>query len=299
MGKSLIIFLVTIFIIFSTTSVSAENNAETTNNEKPITKEEYNQLVDNLKLDDVTKEHLYQQIIDQQKLISETQKEKVTDMYQYINYAAILLGIIVTVALALIAETGRRMKNEIKNHQEKINKILSSKEFDDKLKEIEDSIVGFKKYKQDSERQITELVELINEIKNNDIEINLDKGNENTTEDAENRTKSLEDEGKHGFISPVKRVTRDLKAFRLIKQLANGRCDLCEKNDGVDLYIHHILPRKDGGTDDIDNLAVLCANCNHNIASGTNADKRDIEKIKLEAEKRLEKYLTGYYREKF
>ncbi|KPB04730.1 hypothetical protein AAV98_10475 [Bacillus sp. CHD6a] len=289
MGKLLIILLVTMSSILSTTSVSAENNYETIEKEELITKEQYNQLIDNLKLNNVTKEQLYEQIIEQQKLLTETQKEKVTDMYQYINYAATLLGIIVAIALALIAETGRRIKNEIKKHQAKIDKVLSSKEFDDKLKKIEDSIIGFNKYKEDSERQITELVELINEL-NNDI--GLDKVKGSLSGDGESKAEFLKVEGENEFISPVKRVTRDLKTIRRIKELSNGRCDLCEQYANS-INIHHIVPKVSGGADSVENLALLCASCNHRIGDGTNMNKSELEKIKLAAEKRLKKYFPG------
>lgn len=110
-----------------------------------LTKEElYKQLLDTAKEDNITKEQLYQSVIEQQKLLIEAQKEKVTDLYQYINYAATILGIVVAIALGAIFEIGRRIKVEINRHQDKIDKILNSKEFDEKLKRIEESVFELK-----------------------------------------------------------------------------------------------------------------------------------------------------------
>ena len=54
-----------------------------------------------------------------------------------------------------------------------------------------------------------------------------------------------------------------------VKQRANFRCCRCQ-NIGV--QVHHIVPQKDGGSDDIDNAAPLCPTC-HDYFGG-NPDKR-------------------------
>ncbi|MBN2379861.1 HNH endonuclease [candidate division WOR-3 bacterium] len=43
----------------------------------------------------------------------------------------------------------------------------------------------------------------------------------------------------------------------------NRRCCLCETQH--DVQVHHIIPLKDGGTDDIDNAITLCIPCHHKI----------------------------------
>ena len=54
-----------------------------------------------------------------------------------------------------------------------------------------------------------------------------------------------------------------------VKQKAAFRCCRCQ-NIGID--VHHIIPIKDGGTDDIDNAAPLCQNCHDQF--GDNPTKR-------------------------
>ena len=42
----------------------------------------------------------------------------------------------------------------------------------------------------------------------------------------------------------------------------DGRmCQICGTDEG-EMHIDHIIPRKSGGTHDLDNLRVLCKNCN-------------------------------------
>ena len=42
----------------------------------------------------------------------------------------------------------------------------------------------------------------------------------------------------------------------------DGRiCQICGTDEG-EMHIDHIIPRKAGGTHDLDNLRVLCKNCN-------------------------------------
>ena len=45
------------------------------------------------------------------------------------------------------------------------------------------------------------------------------------------------------------------------------RCALCDSTKY--LQIHHVVPRGEGGTDNIQNLICLCADC-HALAHGTN-----------------------------
>lgn len=45
---------------------------------------------------------------------------------------------------------------------------------------------------------------------------------------------------------------------KLVKEKAHFRCCRCQ-NIGVE--VHHIIPEKDGGTDDVDNAAPLCQKC--------------------------------------
>lgn len=63
-----------------------------------------------------------------------------------------------------------------------------------------------------------------------------------------------------GFSEPLKNEVKKKAAFQ---------CCRC-RDIGVE--IHHILPQKDGGTDDIDNAAPLCPSCHEKF--GDNPKKR-------------------------
>ena len=51
-----------------------------------------------------------------------------------------------------------------------------------------------------------------------------------------------------------------------VRAWAQDRCEYCQRPQStsplVPLQIEHIIPRKHRGTDDLDNLALACAECN-------------------------------------
>jgi 5-methylcytosine-specific restriction endonuclease McrA len=83
-----------------------------------------------------------------------------------------------------------------------------------------------------------------------------------------------------------------------------GKCIFCNKKlcvskhgvpDG-NVTIEHILPRSRGGTDDLGNLALACANCNHEKGIRHDVNKANkqrafevIEKLKRKRMKRWRK----------
>lgn len=52
----------------------------------------------------------------------------------------------------------------------------------------------------------------------------------------------------------------------LIRERAGNRCEYCqlhqEDSPLAALHVEHILPRSHGGTDELDNLALACVDCN-------------------------------------
>jgi 5-methylcytosine-specific restriction endonuclease McrA len=58
----------------------------------------------------------------------------------------------------------------------------------------------------------------------------------------------------------------DAATRRLVRERAGNRCEYWRLHQDhsplAGLQIDHINPRKDGGTDDIENLALACIDCN-------------------------------------
>ena len=54
---------------------------------------------------------------------------------------------------------------------------------------------------------------------------------------------------------------------RLYKE-ANSQCPRCEQADVATLQVHHIRPVAEGGSDDEENLIVLCSNCHSKVTKG-------------------------------
>jgi len=91
----------------------------------------------------------------------------------------------------------------------------------------------------------------------------------------------------------------EIKKYRLwVKQQAikkyGDKCELC--GYGLSLDVHHIIPKKEGGKHEIDNLMVLCPNCHALITRKTRKKfilkkRKDIPVIK----KKLRKLLKSFY----
>ena len=58
----------------------------------------------------------------------------------------------------------------------------------------------------------------------------------------------------------------DAATRRLVRARAGNRCEYCglpqEESPLAALQIEHVIPKKHGGTDDPDNLALACIDCN-------------------------------------
>ena len=68
-----------------------------------------------------------------------------------------------------------------------------------------------------------------------------------------------------------------MKSTKLIKYLANNRCQLCfdehekvyeESGVKVELQAHHIIPKSKGGSRKIENLVAICDFCHAVVTSG-------------------------------
>jgi len=79
-----------------------------------------------------------------------------------------------------------------------------------------------------------------------------------------------------------KRYT-DIFGQRILLQLSEDdlKCRCCHSKKQIDLTVHHILPRSEGGTDMIRNLIVLCNSCH---------DKVELKELSYE------QYSNGYLR---
>lgn len=58
----------------------------------------------------------------------------------------------------------------------------------------------------------------------------------------------------------------DARIRLIVRDRAGNRCEYCQKRQDesplITLQIEHIIPRKHGGKDDFENLALACADCN-------------------------------------
>lgn len=95
--------------------------------------------------------------------------------------------------------------------------------------------------------------------------------------------------------TPDRTVTRDGTEWERAKARAlkrdQYRCQHCtatpSKTPGVDLQVHHIRPVENGGTNDLDNLVVLCNSCHWDLHRNHD-DKEELPPELLEGDDRAE-----------
>ncbi len=65
------------------------------------------------------------------------------------------------------------------------------------------------------------------------------------------------------------------------------KCYICHKT--TNLHVHHIIPRQEGGTDEMENLITLCAGCHKSVESGDSlrAIRSCVRRAVVEARKSL------------
>ncbi|HEX6749068.1 MAG TPA: HNH endonuclease [Longimicrobium sp.] len=58
------------------------------------------------------------------------------------------------------------------------------------------------------------------------------------------------------------------RTAKLVFQQCDSRCAFCGDQEISVLDIHHIIPRRDGGSNDLENLLVACKNCHARVETG-------------------------------
>lgn len=90
-----------------------------------------------------------------------------------------------------------------------------------------------------------------------------------TAQEAEEQSSYISQEEFTDIQKRAKAITAERSRLRprvryKVLQSGNNRCAICGRSaaDGVVLHIDHIVPLARGGTSDIENLQVLCQDCN-------------------------------------
>jgi 5-methylcytosine-specific restriction endonuclease McrA len=78
----------------------------------------------------------------------------------------------------------------------------------------------------------------------------------------------------------------DAETRALVRQRAENRCEYCQRRQVdsplIPLHVEHIVPRRHGGTDSLDNLALACPECNlHKGSNLTGIDPGSNEVTRL------------------
>ena len=80
------------------------------------------------------------------------------------------------------------------------------------------------------------------------------------------------------------------KARRAVYAREGYACALCDSTKY--LQVHHCVKRSQGGTDSLQNLICLCADC-HALAHGI--DLRGVEMTQADMEQAITEFLAAYY----
>lgn len=68
------------------------------------------------------------------------------------------------------------------------------------------------------------------------------------------------------------------------------QCELCGNNRNLE--IHHIIPRSLGGTNEIDNLIVICNVCHARLTPRGLLTKLGLQKLDSDCKRRCKKFYT-------
>lgn len=129
------LFFVFVILFSIGDTVKAEQKVEISSNKQSVDANTTQINNSNNAAEYLSKEDFYKQIIS-------LKEERATDLYNMLMFVIAFFGIGVTVALGFGAYYGHK----IKSHQDKINLVLDSKGFDEKLLIIQDSLDNLKKF---------------------------------------------------------------------------------------------------------------------------------------------------------
>ena len=85
-------------------------------------------------------------------------------------------------------------------------------------------------------------------------------------------------------------ITKSTK--RKVSEFWNHRCAVCSRNDYLEF--HHMLPVSKGGTDDYDNIILLCVHCHGAVHGRTITAEKPHKKTSIEYEK-AKPILAAYF----
>lgn len=73
---------------------------------------------------------------------------------------------------------------------------------------------------------------------------------------------------KYKIGQPNSNAVNGLSLKSELASLRGGVCELCRNHNYNILQVHHIVEQAKGGTDELENLQLLCPNCHMTIHSG-------------------------------
>lgn len=97
---------------------------------------------------------------------------------------------------------------------------------------------------------------------------------------------------KHAINNPNSILDVSKRTITKILKRANKGCSICGWNEST-CDIHHIIERKNGGTDNIDNLIIVCPNCHRIIHTTKKYSKQFL--LSLSIDKTFVNWKDFYY----
>jgi hypothetical protein len=92
----------------------------------------------------------------------------------------------------------------------------------------------------------------------------------------------------------------DAATSQLVRQRAGNRCEYCrlpQELSGLRFHIEHIIARQHGGTDNPDNLALACPECNFHKGTNLSSIDPDTSKITTLFNPRRDRWDENFSRE--
>lgn len=147
MTKHFLFYLLTISLFFSFDFLSVEANETKANETNPEVIQNLNTQIDQLQNDMQTIKN--KESIETYELLLQREKDISSSLYDFTMFFVVIITFFVTVLGVVISI----LLNKLNKHQKKINLVLNSKEFDEKLNQIEIRLDEFRLKERESKKE--------------------------------------------------------------------------------------------------------------------------------------------------
>lgn len=238
MKKHAIFYLLIISLFFSMNVLNVNaNETETDKNEKRVTQSLYTQIeqlqndIQSIKNEESKKTY---------ELLLQREKDISSSLYDFTMFFVVIITLFVTISGVAITV----LLNKLNKHQKKINLVLNSKEFDEKLKQIENRLdkIRLKERENYKNEVISQIKKLIANIEEHIRRIEEAKDNS----DVQDVEKIKEEYDFKGLKLEAEKVISEFKILELVTLSTDDEIsDSILPEEQLSQFAEQLIPLRD------------------------------------------------------